>query len=64
MQEWIKRAGADAVPVMFQLLHHRKAKNRLVRRMHQYMDADQPVEELSFLISHVNKYTSEGLLWS
>ena len=54
VQERIKGTRADAIAVMFQLLHHRETKDGLVHCVQQYMDADQPVEELPFLIGHVN----------
>jgi hypothetical protein len=61
VQKRVKRSRADPISVVLQFLHHREAKDGLVHRMEQHMDADQPVEEFPLLKGHVNKYTSQSV---
>jgi hypothetical protein len=61
MQERIECAGADAVAVMREFLHHGEPEDGLLRSVQQHVDADETVEELALLIYHKNKYTSANV---
>lgn len=52
MQQRIKRSRADAIPVMRQLFHHGKPKDRLVRSVHQHVNPYKSEKELSLLLQH------------
>jgi hypothetical protein len=52
MQEGVESSRPDAIPVMRQFLHHRKAEDGLLRRMHEYMNPDQPEKEFSLVTGH------------
>ena len=58
MQKGIECAGADAVAVMREFLHHGESEDGLLRSVQQHVDADETVEELALLIYHKDKYTS------
>lgn len=58
VQQRVQCAGADAVAVMLQFLHHRQAENRLMPGVQKHVDANQSIEEFTFLIGHKNHYNS------
>jgi hypothetical protein len=58
MQKRVKRAGTDAVAMVFQFLHHGEAEDGLVRCVKQHMDADEAIEEFALLIGHEDNYNS------
>jgi hypothetical protein len=52
MQKGVESSRANAVPVMVQFLHHRKAEDGLLRRMQEHMNPYQPEKEFSLLARH------------
>ena len=52
MQQRVKSSGANAIPVMRQLLHHRQPKDRLVRGVHKHVDPYKTEKEFSLLFQH------------
>ena len=44
MQQRIESAWPDPVTVVPELLHHAQPEDRLLHRMREHMDADQPVK--------------------
>lgn len=52
VKERIERAGANAIAVVAQFLHHRQAEDRLLARMQQHVHADQTVIELPPVALH------------
>ncbi len=44
VQKRIERAGADAIAVMRELLHHGQSEDGLVHGVQQHVDADETVE--------------------
>lgn len=52
VEEWIERSRPNPIAVMFQLFHHRKAKDRLVRSMNEYMDANESRKKFPLLGFH------------
>jgi hypothetical protein len=52
MQKGVESSRPDAIPVMLQFLHHRKAEDGLLRRMYEYMNPYQSQKELSLVTGH------------
>jgi hypothetical protein len=52
MEQGVEGSGADAIPVMGQFLHHRKAEDRLLRRMYEHVNPYQPEKEFSLVTRH------------
>jgi hypothetical protein len=52
MEQGVERPRADAIPVMGQFLHHRRAEDRLLRRVQEHMNPYQPEKELSLVTRH------------
>jgi hypothetical protein len=52
MQKGVESSRPDAIPVMRQFFHHRKAEDGLLRRMHEYMNPYQPEKEFSLVTRH------------
>lgn len=52
MQKWIESSWSDAIPVMGQFLHHRKAEDGLLIRVYEYMNSYQPEKEFSLVTGH------------
>jgi hypothetical protein len=52
MQKGIESPRANAIPVMGQFLHHRRAEDRLLRRVQEHMNPYQPEKEFSLLTRH------------
>ena len=52
MQKGVESSRPDAIPVMRQFLHHRKAEDGLLRRMYEYMNPYQPEKEFSLVTGH------------
>jgi hypothetical protein len=61
VQKRIERAGADAVAVVREFLHHGESEDGLVHGVQQHVDANKTVEEFALLIYHKNKYTSANV---
>ena len=57
MQQRVKRARPDAIAVMRELFHHRKAKDRLLARVQQHVNANQAVEEFALVMHDKTHYT-------
>jgi hypothetical protein len=57
MQQRIQRTRPDPVAVMRKFLHHRQTENRLMRGVHQHMDANQPVIKFALRSRHTYEYT-------
>ena len=56
MQKGVESSRPDAIPVMRQFLHHRKAEDGLLRRMYEYMNPYQPEKEFSLVTGHNQIY--------
>ena len=52
MQKGVESSRADAIPVMRQFRHHRKAEDGLLRYMYEYMNPYQPEKEFSLVTRH------------
>jgi hypothetical protein len=52
MQERVKGSGTDAIPMMCQLLHHRKPKDGLVGGMYEYMNPYEAEKEFPLMVGH------------
>jgi hypothetical protein len=52
MQKGVESPRPDAIPVMRQFLHHRKAEDGLLRSMYEYMNPYQPEKEFSLVNGH------------
>jgi hypothetical protein len=52
MEKGVESSRPDAIPVMRQFLHHRKAEDWFLRRMYEYMNPYQPEEEFSLVTGH------------
>jgi hypothetical protein len=61
MQKWVECSRPDAIPVMRQFLHHRKAEDGLVRRMYEYMNPYEPEKEFSLVTGHPSNIPSFNL---
>ena len=59
VQQRIESPRSDAVSVMRELLHHRQAEDRPLRRMHENVNANQSVKKLAPMVLHRNQYTTE-----
>jgi hypothetical protein len=57
MQEGIEGAGADAIAVVGELVHHGEAEDGLVRGVNQHMDANEAVIEFALVTRHTFEYT-------
>src|SRR5579875_1000976 len=58
VQHWIERTRTDAIAVMRQLRHHLHAEDRLLGRMQQHVNADQPIIEFAPMVRHRNEYSA------
>jgi hypothetical protein len=52
VQERVESTRSDAIPVMSQLLHHRKPKNGLVGSMDEHMNPYESEKEFPLVIRH------------
>jgi hypothetical protein len=52
MQQGVESSWSDAIPVMGQFLHHRNAEDRLLRRMHEYMNPYEAEKEFALVTRH------------
>jgi hypothetical protein len=52
MQEWVESSRSDAIAVVGQLLHHRNAEDRLLRRMYEHVNPYQTEKEFSLVTRH------------
>ena len=52
MQKRIECAGADAIAVMREFLHHGESEDGLLRSVQQHVDANESIEKLAFLVCH------------
>jgi hypothetical protein len=52
MEKWVKRSGSNAIPVVFEFLHHRHAEDWLMGRMNQHMEPNKAGEKLSLMTFH------------
>jgi hypothetical protein len=54
VQKGIEGSRSDAIAVMRQLLHHRKAEDGLLGRMDEYMNPYQAEKEFSLVTGHIS----------
>ena len=52
MEKWPERSGANAIHVVFELLHHRHAEDWLMGSMNQHMETNQAGEKLTLMTFH------------
>jgi hypothetical protein len=52
MQKGVESSGPDAIPVVRQFLHHRKAEDGFLRRMYEYVNPYQSEKEFSLVTGH------------
>jgi len=52
MQERVESSGANAISVMFKLLHHGQTKDWLVGSMHKHVNPYKSEEEFPLLFQH------------
>jgi hypothetical protein len=52
VQERVEGSWTDAVPVMLEFFHHGQTKDRLMKRMHEDVDAYEAEEEFTLMFQH------------
>jgi hypothetical protein len=63
VQQWVKRARSNAIAVMPKFLHHREAKDRLLTRVQQHVNANETVEEFALGFLHSNTIQAFAQFW-
>lgn len=56
VQQRVKRARPDPIPMVPQLLLHRQPEDRLLRGVRQHVDSNQAVKEFLSLVRHTVQY--------
>ena len=49
VEKRVEGSGSDAVAVVFEFFHHRKAEDAVVKGVHEDVDADQPGKQIAMM---------------